>query len=316
MTLPENLPVDFTAYSNLTFLPLGRKNKSIRSVGSKHTKGLLGRLNDYFERAMNELSQEDIVLFQTFLLGSHRGGFPVAIDKNEEVIQKLLVFFKWKSLLKHHEVHIKEIQDKLCSLTTYQLNQRQVLQENDPFLSFIQKVLQVKTPNANLEVGSIQWFSQWDFPNVTLLQETNKFTCCMDPNEIEKKLTEISAKIENELHKQRQDLLSTPLKIGQITFDSNQMLRLLTLIDTLKNTETQQSYVQILEGVSTNSIRQKELDKIPAFGLLNSVKRKRIVTYLQGLQNYQLLKKEKKGFSLTPKGEAIRRLFEEESRRI
>lgn len=522
MTLPENLPVDFTAYSHLTFLPLGRKNKSIRSVGSKHTKGLLGRLNDYFERAMNELSQEDIVIFQTFLYGSHRGGFPVAIDKNEdvyphfwkptsflwkeynknlgipihhdefysqdftvltknelesylgsimkdyifcarihdsskeewiqhinkcflkhplislyhrnadvieaieqskkspllfimknpeqiafwrnrieiimrpfrslsyaafergfsdtedtvltvhgeneiirltsenrglavtydvtndaislddeynvvlaakrlattqrqfeeiideneEVIQKLLVFFKWKSLLKHHEVHIKEIQDKLCSLTTYQLNQRQVLQENDHFLSFIQKVLQVKTPNANLEVGSIQWFSQWDFPDVTLLQETNKSTCCMDPNEVEKKLTEISAKIENELHKQRQDLLSTPLKIGQIPFDSNQMLRLLTLIDTLKNTETQQSYVQILEGVSTNSIRQKELDKIPAFGLLNSVKRKRIVTYLQELQNYQLLKKEKKGFSLTPKGEAIRRLFEEESRRI
>ncbi|WP_257206124.1 RQC domain-containing protein [Priestia megaterium] len=138
----------------------------------------------------------------------------------------------------------------------------------------------------------------------------------MNPNEIEKKLTEISAKIENELHKQRQDLLSTPLKIGQITFDSNQMLRLLTLIDTLKNTETQQSYVQILEGVSTNSIRQKELDKIPAFGLLSSVKRKRIVTYLQELQNYQLLKKEKKGFSLTPKGETIRRLFEEESRRI
>lgn len=136
----------------------------------------------------------------------------------------------------------------------------------------------------------------------------------MDPNEIEKKLTEISAKIENELHKQRQDLLSTPLKIGQITFDSNQMLRLLTLIDTLKNTETQQSYVQILEGVSTNSIRQKELDKIPAFGLLSSVKR--IVTYLQELQNYQLLKKAKKGFSLTPKGEAIQRLFEEESRRI
>ncbi|MGG1319212.1 RQC domain-containing protein [Priestia megaterium] len=242
--------------------------------------------------------------------------FEEIIDENEEVIQKLLVFFKWKSLLKHHEVHIKEIQDKLCSLTTYQLNQEQVLQENEPFLSFIQKVLQVKTPNANLEVGSIQWFSQWDFPDVTLLQETNKFTCYMDPNEIEKKLAEISAKIENELHKQRQDLLSTPLKIGQITFDSNQMLRLLTLIDTLKNTETQQSYVQILEGVSTNSIRQKELDKIPAFGLLNSVKRKRIVTYLQELQNYQLLKKENIGFSLTPKGEAIRRLFEEESRRI
>ena len=70
MTLPENFPVDFTAYNHLTFLPLGRKNKSIRSVGSKHTKGLLGRLNDYFERAMNELSQEDIVLFQTFLYGS------------------------------------------------------------------------------------------------------------------------------------------------------------------------------------------------------------------------------------------------------
>ena len=95
------------------------------------------------------------------------------------------------------------------------------------------------------------------------MQETNKFTCCMKTNEIEKKLTEISAKIENELHKQRQDLLSTPLKIGQITFDSNQMLRLLTLIDTLKNTETQQSYVQILEGVSTNSIRQKKLDIEP-----------------------------------------------------
>ncbi|WP_269091619.1 RQC-minor-2 family DNA-binding protein [Priestia megaterium] len=238
------------------------------------------------------------------------------IDENEEVIQKLLVFFKWKSLLDHHEVHIKEIQDKLCNLTTYQLNQRQFLQEKYPFLSFIQNVLQVKTPNANLEVGSIQWFSQWDFPDVTLLQETDKFTCYMGPSKIEKKLTEISAKIENELHQQRQNLLSTPLKIGQITFDSNQMLRLLTLIDTLKNTETQQSYVQILEGVSTNSIRQKELDKIPAFGLLNSVKRKRIVTYLQELQNYQLLKKEKKGFSLTPKGEAIRRLFEEESRRI
>ncbi|WP_253202811.1 hypothetical protein [Priestia aryabhattai] len=167
--------------------------------------------------------------------------FEEIIDENEEVIQKLLVFFKWKSLLKHHEVPIKEIQDKLCSLTTYQLNQREVLQENDPFLSFIQNVLQVKTPNANLKVGSIQWFSQWDFPDVTMLQETNKFTCYMDPNEIETKLTEISAKIENELHEQCQDLLSTPLKLGQTTFDSNQMLQLLTLIDALKNMETQQS---------------------------------------------------------------------------
>ncbi len=91
-------------------------------------------------------------------------------------------------------------------------------------------------------------------------------------NQIEKKLTEISAKIENELHKQRRDLLSTPLKNRSNNFDSNQMLwMLLTLIDTLKNTETQQSYVQILEGVSTNSIRQRRLDKIPAFGLLSSV---------------------------------------------
>ncbi|MHC8968999.1 RQC domain-containing protein [Priestia aryabhattai] len=84
----------------------------------------------------------------------------------------------------------------------------------------------------------------------------------------------------------------------------------------LKKHGNSAEYVQILEGVSTNSIRQKELDKIPTFGLLNSVKRKRIVTYLQELQNCQLLKKEKKGFSLTPKGEALRRLFEEESRRI
>jgi hypothetical protein len=103
MTLPENLPVDFTAYNHLTFLPLGRKNKSIRSVGSKHTKGLLGRLNDYFERAMNELSQEDIILFQTFLYGSHRGGFPVAIDKNEDVYPHFWkpTSFLWKEYNKN-----------------------------------------------------------------------------------------------------------------------------------------------------------------------------------------------------------------------
>jgi hypothetical protein len=96
MTLRENLPVDFTGYNHLTFLPLGRKNKSIRSAGSKYTKGLLGRLNDYFERAMNELSKEDITLFQTFLYESRRGGLPVAIDKNEDVY---LYFWKPTSFL-------------------------------------------------------------------------------------------------------------------------------------------------------------------------------------------------------------------------
>ncbi len=86
MTLPENLPVDFTAYNHLTFLPLGRKNKSIRSVGSKHTKGLLGRLNDYFERAMNELSQEDIVLFKRSYMEVIGAVFPSQLIKMKTFI--------------------------------------------------------------------------------------------------------------------------------------------------------------------------------------------------------------------------------------
>ncbi|MFP7735974.1 hypothetical protein ACLHDF_21730 [Priestia aryabhattai] len=102
------------------------------------------------------LDNEYNVVLAAKRLATTQRQFEEIIDENEEVIQKLLVFLKWKSLLEHHEVHIKEIQGKLCKLTNYQLNQRPVLEEKNPFLSIIQNVLQVRIPNANLEVGSIQ----------------------------------------------------------------------------------------------------------------------------------------------------------------
>ncbi|WP_110113184.1 RQC-minor-2 family DNA-binding protein [Bacillus sp. CGMCC 1.16541] len=92
MAVPKKLLIDIESYPRLTFLPLGRKNRFVRSLANDYTKGLLARLNKTVEKALNDYEEEDIRLLQIFLYNEEIGGIPIPITKQEEVYPYL-----WKA---------------------------------------------------------------------------------------------------------------------------------------------------------------------------------------------------------------------------
>jgi len=98
MAIPSQLVVEFTDYHYLTFIPIGRKNKTIRSLANKHTRGLLTRINHAVSQTLSTYSDADQLQLSTFLFKNQHSGFPLAINREEEIFPHLWKpdTFLWK----------------------------------------------------------------------------------------------------------------------------------------------------------------------------------------------------------------------------
>lgn len=96
MAVSENLSIQFEDYPQLTFILLGRKNKTVRSLSTKKTKALLTRLNEAVLLALQTYSIDEQLLLNSFLYNNAADGFPIPIDRMETIYPHL---WKPQSLL-------------------------------------------------------------------------------------------------------------------------------------------------------------------------------------------------------------------------
>ncbi|UZW65520.1 RQC-minor-2 family DNA-binding protein [Priestia flexa] len=110
MAVPENLSIQFEDYPQLTFIPLGRKNKTVRSLSTKKTKALLTRLNEAVLLALQTYSIDEQLLLNSFLYNNAADGFPIPIDRMETIYPHLWKpqSFLWKDYNKNRGVPIHE----------------------------------------------------------------------------------------------------------------------------------------------------------------------------------------------------------------
>ena len=80
----------FDAYPMFAFLPMGKKNKRIRSVGQKVQKGLLHRLHDHVKRKIDAFTREERMKLQTFLEQDTEAVLPIPINKEDELYPHLI----------------------------------------------------------------------------------------------------------------------------------------------------------------------------------------------------------------------------------
>jgi hypothetical protein len=506
MAIPEQLLITFEPYPALTFIPLGRKNKTVRSLGTKHIKGLLTRMNDGIEAVMNNLSEEDKRLLSAFLYENKASGFPIPIGKKDELhpsfwkpetflwkghnehtgipihseqfypetftkmskeeltpyiekvvndymfcarvhdstrdewlkhinkkffehplislyhehketiegaekvkrspllflmkdpdqvafwrgrveiimrpfrsltyevfhngltscphgihlsfhsafetihahcdrchisftydvannevtlkeefdvrlaskriatmkrqfhemmrqngalLEKLKLLQQWKTNLAVYKERLDEIWDVRKQVNLYALQEKQNLLPAT--LVFIQAILDSDIPKQE-GPPSISWFAQWHVPDVSLLNEMYDASSWMKEPLLEETIQHLLENEQKRLLQTKQDLLHIPAEIGHIQLLPSQLPLLLELVDTLGKEENQQMYSQILMGMTTSSMRQKQFDRLSAFGLFSSFKLKHLLPIFDSLQAWGLIQKEKQGFSLTSKG--------------
>ena len=75
----------FDAYPMFAFVPIGKKNKRIRSVGQKVQKGLLHRLHDHVKRKIEAFTREERLELQAFLEQDTDAILPIPLNKEDEL---------------------------------------------------------------------------------------------------------------------------------------------------------------------------------------------------------------------------------------
>ena len=74
----------FDTYPLFAFVPMGKKNKRIRSVGQKVQKGLLHRLHEHVKRKVATLKKEELMKLQAFL-DDTEAVLPIPLNKEDEL---------------------------------------------------------------------------------------------------------------------------------------------------------------------------------------------------------------------------------------
>ncbi|MFC7062511.1 RQC-minor-2 family DNA-binding protein [Halobacillus seohaensis] len=98
MGLPASLTYHDERYPYITFTPIGKKNKNVRSIGHKFERGILSRLNETISDYVTE-REMDVVALQSFLNIGEKEILPVSFLKDDTLHPYLIKpeFFLWKS---------------------------------------------------------------------------------------------------------------------------------------------------------------------------------------------------------------------------
>ncbi|SFK40432.1 RQC domain-containing protein [Halobacillus dabanensis] len=109
MGLPNRIAYQDQRYPYIVLVPIGKKNKHIRSIGHKFERGLLSRLNDAIVDLINDKAL-DITSIRPFLGLSGNAVLPVSFEKEETIHPHLLrpELFLWRSLPEGHGLPLKE----------------------------------------------------------------------------------------------------------------------------------------------------------------------------------------------------------------
>lgn len=94
----------FQEYPKIVLIPLGKKNKKIRSIGHKTDKSILNRLNDALSRMT--LSIDERKNLQNFLQIKHEAFLPIMVNKDEKVKTRIINpnFLIWKYFPPNHGI--------------------------------------------------------------------------------------------------------------------------------------------------------------------------------------------------------------------
>ncbi|MCP8970742.1 RQC-minor-2 family DNA-binding protein [Ectobacillus ponti] len=87
MALPYGLALTDDKYQSILLLPLGRKNKSVRSFGHKQMRGMLARLDSAVGEVLLQMPEAELAAYSAFT----GGRLPVPVTREEE-----LASFLWK----------------------------------------------------------------------------------------------------------------------------------------------------------------------------------------------------------------------------
>ncbi|MGE6205075.1 RQC-minor-2 family DNA-binding protein [Guptibacillus hwajinpoensis] len=86
----EHHTYHFDAYPMFAFVPMGKKNKRIRTVGQKVQKGMIHRLHEHVKRKIGALTQEEKQKLQTFLEQENEAVLPIPLNKEDELYPHLI----------------------------------------------------------------------------------------------------------------------------------------------------------------------------------------------------------------------------------
>ncbi|MGG1687074.1 hypothetical protein [Pseudalkalibacillus sp. NRS-1564] len=86
----EHHTYHFDAYPMFAFVPMGKKNKRIRTVGQKVQKGMIHRLHEHVKRKVGALTQEEKQKLQTFLEQENEAVLPIPLNKEDELYPHLI----------------------------------------------------------------------------------------------------------------------------------------------------------------------------------------------------------------------------------
>ncbi|MDQ0482110.1 RQC-minor-2 family DNA-binding protein [Guptibacillus hwajinpoensis] len=100
----------FEAYPLLAFVPMGKKNKRIRTLGQKVQKGIIHRVHEQIKRKVAALSSEDIKKLQTFIDQDSEAVLPVPLDREDELYPQLIKpeLLLWNSFSSMHGLPIHQ----------------------------------------------------------------------------------------------------------------------------------------------------------------------------------------------------------------
>ncbi|TFE00180.1 RQC-minor-2 family DNA-binding protein [Jeotgalibacillus sp. R-1-5s-1] len=85
----QQLGYEFDAYSNLLFVPVGRRYSSIRSIGHKEERAVLSRIQQSVTEELNALDAEQREQLSRFI-GSEKAMLPIPVYKQEHIYPMLV----------------------------------------------------------------------------------------------------------------------------------------------------------------------------------------------------------------------------------
>ena len=100
----------FDTYPLFAFVPMGKKNKRIRSVGQKVQKGLIHRLHEHVKRKVDTFTSEERTKLQAFLEHDTEAVLPIPLNKEDELYPHFLrpEQLIWQSFSPMHGIPIYE----------------------------------------------------------------------------------------------------------------------------------------------------------------------------------------------------------------
>ncbi|TKD67709.1 RQC-minor-2 family DNA-binding protein [Pseudalkalibacillus hwajinpoensis] len=104
----EHHAYHFEAYPLFAFVPMGKKNKRVRTLGQKVQKGTIHRIHEQVKRKVAALSSEEIRNLQAFLNKDNEAVLPVPLNREDELFPQLIKpeLLLWNSFSSMHGIPI------------------------------------------------------------------------------------------------------------------------------------------------------------------------------------------------------------------